>query len=155
MNQEATGKFIALKRKEKNLTQEQLAERLGISNKTVSKWECGKCMPDYNIIEPLCRELDITVSELMTGVERKKEKNDVFEDMQLLDMLERIQCMERQKLLLFGMVLISVGIAVCAVSRLFGGSQIQDFVAGVLLGLSVGQMLIGIYIVASMFRKNK
>ena len=112
-------------------------------------------MPDYNIIEPLCRELDITVSELMTGVERKKEKNDVFEDMQLLDMLERIQCMERQKLLLFGMVLISVGIAVCAVSRLFGGSQIQDFVAGVLLGLSVGQMLIGVYIVASMFRKNK
>ena len=112
-------------------------------------------MPDYNIIEPLCRELYITVSELMTGVERKKEKNDVFEDMQLLDMLERIQCMERQKLLLFGMVLISVGIAVCAVSRLFGGSQIQDFVAGVLLGLSVGQMLIGIYIVASMFRKNK
>lgn len=44
MNQLTIGKFIALKRKEKNLTQEQLAETLGVSNKTVSKWECGKCM---------------------------------------------------------------------------------------------------------------
>ena len=44
MNQLVTGKFIALKRKQKNLTQEQLAEKLGVSNKTISKWETGKCM---------------------------------------------------------------------------------------------------------------
>ncbi|MGM9626262.1 MAG: helix-turn-helix domain-containing protein, partial [Eubacteriales bacterium] len=50
MNQLIIGKFIARKRKEKNLTQEQLAEKLGVSNKTVSKWECGKCMPDYSIV---------------------------------------------------------------------------------------------------------
>lgn len=43
MNQLVTGKFIALKRKQKNLTQEQLAEKLGVSNKTISKWETGKC----------------------------------------------------------------------------------------------------------------
>ncbi len=49
MNQLVTGKFIALKRKQKNLTQEQLAEKLGVSNKTISKWETGKCMPDYSI----------------------------------------------------------------------------------------------------------
>ena len=66
MNQLTIGKFIALKRKEKNLTQEQLAETLGVSNKTVSKWECGKCMPDYGIVKPLCQELGITVSELWT-----------------------------------------------------------------------------------------
>ena len=46
MDQITIGKFIAKKRREQNLTQEQLAERLGISNKTVSKWETGKCMPD-------------------------------------------------------------------------------------------------------------
>ena len=46
MNQQITGKFIAHKRKEKNLTQEQLAEKLGVSNKTISKWETGKCMHD-------------------------------------------------------------------------------------------------------------
>ena len=56
MNQLTIGKCIAQKRKEKNLTQEQLAETLGVSNKTVSKWECGKCMPDYSIVKPLCQE---------------------------------------------------------------------------------------------------
>ena len=50
MNQQVIGKFISLKRKEKNLTQEQLAEKIGVSNKTVSKWENGKCMPDYSVI---------------------------------------------------------------------------------------------------------
>ena len=57
MNQLVTGKFIALKRKQKNLTQEQLAEKLGVSNKTISKWETGKCMPDYSIVKSLCEEL--------------------------------------------------------------------------------------------------
>lgn len=51
MNQSATGKFISWKRKEKNLTQEQLAEKLGVSNKTISKWETGKCMPDYGFVK--------------------------------------------------------------------------------------------------------
>ena len=60
MNQQATGNFIALKRREKNLTQEQLAEKIGVSNKTISKWENGKCMPDYAVVEILCNELDIS-----------------------------------------------------------------------------------------------
>ena len=53
MNQLVIGKFILQKRKEKNLTQEQLAEKLGISNKTVSKWETGKYMPDYSVVKNL------------------------------------------------------------------------------------------------------
>ena len=67
MNQITTGKFIAKKRKEQNLTQEQLAERLGVSNKTISKWETGKCMPDYAVVKSLCEELKVSVSELMDG----------------------------------------------------------------------------------------
>ena len=67
MNQAAIGSYIAKKRREKNLTQEQLAETLGVSNKTISKWENGKCMPDYSIIEQLCKELSVTLSELMDG----------------------------------------------------------------------------------------
>ena len=61
MNQITTGKFIAKKRKEQNLTQEQLAERLGVSNKTISKWETGKCMPDYAVVKSLCEELKVSV----------------------------------------------------------------------------------------------
>ena len=67
MNQLVIGKYISLKRKQKNMTQEQLAVKLGVSNKTISKWETGKCMPDYSIIKNLCDELEITVAELFDG----------------------------------------------------------------------------------------
>lgn len=73
MNQIATGTFIARKRRELNLTQAQLAERLGISSKSVSKWERGKCMPDYDIVNELCDALGITVSELLDGEENERE----------------------------------------------------------------------------------
>ena len=63
MNQLVIGKFIAQKRKKKNLTQEQLAEKIGVSNKTISKWETGKCMPDYAVVKSLCEELEITIAE--------------------------------------------------------------------------------------------
>lgn len=52
MNQLTIGKYIAEKRRKQNFTQEQLAEKLGVSNKTISKWENGKCLPDYSISEP-------------------------------------------------------------------------------------------------------
>ena len=63
MNQKQIGRYIAEKRRIKNLTQAQLAEQLGISDKTVSKWECGRSMPDYALIQSLCETLDISVSE--------------------------------------------------------------------------------------------
>ncbi|MDD7267535.1 MAG: helix-turn-helix transcriptional regulator [Lachnospiraceae bacterium] len=65
MNQEQIGRFIAMLRKEKGLTQEQLAERLGTSQKSISRWENGKTMPDLSLYEPLCEVLDIQVSELL------------------------------------------------------------------------------------------
>ena len=68
MDQRNIGTFIAAKRREINLTQEQLADRLGVSNKTISKWENGKCMPDYSVIELLCKELGITLAELLAGL---------------------------------------------------------------------------------------
>lgn len=73
MNQEKIGKFIQNCRKEKNLTQRELAEKLGVSNRAVSKWESGVSMPDLSLFQPLCKELDITINELFDG-ERKEEK---------------------------------------------------------------------------------
>lgn len=67
MNQEAIGTFIAACRKEKNLTQMQLAEKLNITNRAVSKWETGKSCPDVSIMLELCDILDITVNELLSG----------------------------------------------------------------------------------------
>ena len=67
MDQLKTGKFIAELRKEKGLTQMQLAERLGITDKAVSKWERGIAMPDSSIMIELCNILGITVNELLRG----------------------------------------------------------------------------------------
>ena len=61
------GTFIATLRKEQNLTQIELADQLGISNKTISKWECGNGMPDYAVMESLCDILKINVNELLSG----------------------------------------------------------------------------------------
>lgn len=67
MNQIKIGKFIAERRKERGLLQKDIAARLGISEKTVSKWECGSGLPEVVFMEPLCRILRITVNELLAG----------------------------------------------------------------------------------------
>ena len=67
MDQVKIGKFISQMRKEKGLTQKQLGEELLISDKTISKWETGKGMPDVSLMLPLCDKLGINVNELLTG----------------------------------------------------------------------------------------
>lgn len=74
MNQEKIGKFIATKRKEKNLTQEQLAEKLGVSINAVSKWERGLCLMDMSLLKPLSNILDVSVNEILSGEDIKKEE---------------------------------------------------------------------------------
>ena len=148
MDQIIIGKFIAKKRKEQNLTQEQLAERLGVSNKTISKWETGKCMPDYAVVKNLCAELKVSVSELMDGEEADDKSVRVYDDEQILDLLRRTQKLEKQKEMLTGIILIVMGIALQALSHTLGGSSVKDFFSGLLLGLSVAEMLAGVYISA-------
>lgn len=74
MNQEKIGKFIKECRKKKNLTQEELAKILNVTDKAISKWENGRCLPDVSLFAKLCKELDITVNELLSG-EKLNENN--------------------------------------------------------------------------------
>ncbi len=67
MNQEKIGNFIQEARKKKKLTQQQLAEKLNVTDRSVSNWENGKNMPDLSLFKPICDELDITINELMSG----------------------------------------------------------------------------------------
>ena len=147
MDQLATGRLLSQKRKEKNLTQEQLAQKLGVSNKTISKWETGKCMPDYAVVKDLCAELGITVAELIDGEPAEEKSVRTYDEEQILDLLKRTQELERQKDLLRGVILIVMGIALQALSHTIGGSDVKDFFSGLLLGLSVAEMLAGVYIV--------
>jgi len=67
MNQEKIGKFIAECRKKENLTQQELADKLDLTYKAVSKWECGKGLPDVSLYEPLCKILNISLNEFFAG----------------------------------------------------------------------------------------
>ncbi len=147
MNQAAIGSYIAHKRKERNLTQEQLAEKLGVSNKTVSKWENGKCMPDYSVIEQLCTALSVTLPELMDGEDTAESSVRIYDDAQILDLLHRTQDLEKHKKILYGIILVVLGIACNAMSGTVGGTDLRDFFSGLLMGLSIGEMLIGIYVI--------
>lgn len=67
MEQKKIGTFIAACRKEQKMTQMQFAEKLGVTNKAVSKWETGKCMPDASLFDDICLLLDISLNELFAG----------------------------------------------------------------------------------------
>ncbi len=82
------GKFITKCRKDKNLTQEQLAEMLNITNKSISKWENGSCLPGPSLYEPLCSILEISINELFAGQRIQDEDYKKIADNNLLQMLK-------------------------------------------------------------------
>ena len=91
MNQEKIGRFISERRKEKGLTQMQLAEKLNITDRAVSKWETGKAMPDSSIMLLLCDILGISVNELLNGEEISMESNNQKNEQLLLDMAKELE----------------------------------------------------------------
>ena len=91
MDQFKTGKFIAECRKQKKLTQMQLAEKLNITDKAISKWENGKAMPDSAIMLELCDILCISVNELLNGEKISMEKNNQKNEQLLLDMAKELE----------------------------------------------------------------
>lgn len=111
MNQEKIGKFIALCRKEQKLTQEELAEKLNITYKAVSKWECGKGLPDASIMLDLCNILKINVNDLLSGekVDNNKYVNSAEENLIILtkqiEKRKKILKIIQKLLLLFAIIL--------------------------------------------------
>ena len=81
MNQEKIGKFIARCRKDKKMTQSELAEKLGVTDKSIGNWENGRNMPDLSLFKPLCDELNITINDLLSGEKIRKDKyQEKFEE---------------------------------------------------------------------------
>ena len=91
MDQLKIGKFIAECRKQKNLTQMQLAEKLGITDKAISKWERGVAMPDTSIMLELCDILGISVNELLSGEKINMENSSQKNEQLLLDMAKELE----------------------------------------------------------------
>lgn len=110
MNQQEIGKFIAKCRKEKNLTQIQLAEKLGVTDKSISRWENGKTMPDMSLYEPLCRILDIHISELLYAKRMNNSDKVEYSDNLALSILKTRSKIETFSI--FTEILIVVGILI-------------------------------------------
>ena len=98
MNQIKIGKFIAERRKCVNLTQAQLAEKLNITDRAVSKWENGKAMPDSSIMIELCSILKITVTDLLTGELVKMENRTEELEKQLLETIKQKESTDKKLL---------------------------------------------------------
>lgn len=100
MDQIKIGRFIAARRKAQNLTQMQLAEKLGITDRAVSKWETGKTLPDATLMLELCNILGISVNELLTGEVVSMENYNENMEKKLLEMIEAKQKADKQLLVL-------------------------------------------------------
>ena len=154
MNYKQIGKFLMEERKKLNLTQAKLAEKIFVSEKTISKWENGKCMPDYAVVEILCNELDISVSELLDGEENEKSIR-VYDDKEILGMLKDIQELKQSKDSSTSFFLIIMGISLLALSFCIDGSSFREFISGFLLGISIVEMITGIYLLGRTMNHNK
>lgn len=89
------GKFIQEKRKEKNLTQAELAEKLLITDRAVSKWECGKSLPDASIMLELCEILGLSVNELLTGEEIEMKNYNEQAELNLIELKKQKEISDR------------------------------------------------------------
>ncbi|MDE5631159.1 MAG: helix-turn-helix transcriptional regulator [Bacilli bacterium] len=152
MNQEKIGKFIAELRKEKNITQEELADILGVNVRSVSRWENGKTMPDLSLLPMLAKELNIEVSELLNG--RRMTKEELVE---LKDTIERLieygqnEIIDKSKIwqlnLKIGWCILFLAILnnyLHFLGIIFTPNA-ADFVQGALYGIGIGYELICVY----------
>ncbi len=104
MEQAKVGKFIAECRKNKNMTQAELAEKLNITDRAISKWETGKGMPDSSIMLELCDELDISVNELLSGEVIKMENYNEKAEENLLEMAKKEE-IQNKKMMMYEWVI--------------------------------------------------
>ena len=109
MDLKITGKFIQESRKEKGWTQAELAEMISVSEKTVSKWECGKGFPDTSLILPLCEALDITANELLSGKRLGEEEYKTKAEKNLVE-LKGKQLHLKKKMMAVGVALMTVAL---------------------------------------------
>ncbi len=145
MNQEKIGKFIAEIRKEKKLTQQELAEKLGVTDKSVGNWENGRNMPDLSLFKPLCDILGITINELLSGEKIKKEKyQEKFEEniINTIDYSTKKINLVKNNL---GIILIVIGILMSLTAMTMFASEsswgsIYSVIGGIVSLIGVGKL---------------
>ena len=145
MDQIKIGKFIADERKTKKYTQRELADKLGISDKTISKWERGNGFPEVSLLLPLCNELNITVNELLSG-ERLQEvdyKKKAEENM--VNLVKEAQ-ENKKKIVMSALVATLVIIAAVPLFVIAGAFEMQVWTRALIIGIGIVILVLGIAI---------
>lgn len=139
------GYFIRECRKNKNLTQKQLADKLYVEPKTISKWETGKGLPDVSIMKNLCNELGISLSELFIGDYIKEESNDLLIEKLIIDELKKEKIQNKKKLI--GEILIGCAFigSVITLILLVGFVSIATYLKIILIVLSFIFIFVGLF----------
>ena len=145
MDQNKTGKFIAGERKRKALTQKQLAEMLGISDKTISKWERGGGFPEVSLLLPLCRELDITVNELLAGERVAEEDYKMKAEENMMNLVKEAQ-ESRKKIILSALVAALAILAALPLVVVAGALEMETWLRCLLIGIGLVVVVLGIII---------
>lgn len=143
MDQIQIGKFIAECRKENKLTQAQLAEKLGVSDRAVSKWETGRCMPDSSLMPELCELIGISINDLFNGRRVTMENYNKAAEAAMLQMKKNEEQKNRMLLkmewVIGGSALFTLAFALCIASLTEG---LSDTAKGVIIILGFVQFLI-------------
>lgn len=145
MDQNKTGKFIAGERKRKALTQKQLAEMLGISDKTISKWERGGGFPEVSLLLPLCRELDITVNELLAGERVAETDYKMKAEENMMNLVKEAQ-ESRKKIILSALVAALAILAALPLVIVAGALEMETWLRCLLIGIGLVVVVLGIII---------
>lgn len=145
MDQIKIGKFISCMRKKKNITQIELAEKLNITDRAISKWENGICLPDANNIPDLCKILDITINDLFSGeiVDMKDNERKLEENLLEITRIKEQRDKELLSMEIFIGVIISIIMFTCIFVAAF--ANMQDWLRIVLIIVGIIPFGIGIF----------
>lgn len=137
MDQEKIGKFIAKLRKDKNMTQVELANKLEVTDRAISKWENGRGLPDVSLFEPICQELNISINELLKGEKIVESNSEHLFAETMMKYSRYIKRKEKQKIVFLLIIIVIVLFAFIATATLsfnktfFETKYTSDFVSNV------------------------
>lgn len=157
MDQIKIGKFLKELRNEKKLTQEQMAEWLNVSGRTISRWETGSNMPDIGMLVEMTEFFDVSISEIIDG-ERKSEKMNQEEQETLLKVADYSEN-ERNMLMKRVLIISIIGLAALLLALLFALFELEEInsllmcIEGICFGLAVGALITCIFFTAGVLLK--
>ena len=145
MDQIKIGKFIAECRKKNNLTQMQLAEKLNITDRAISKWENGKAMPDSGVMLDLCNELKISVNELLSGEVLEMNNYNEKIEQNLIDMVKQKEQSDKKMLRLEIVIGYISSITFLILTFVASFVEIQNWIRILLIAFGIITFAIGMY----------